>query len=1067
MARDDEVFDGAWLDPSSALSGPRRSTFTPPAAAADSPPAEPAEAPTTDAPTATPEPADAAMPEPESRAPEPAPVDDDVLASALAADLSRLAPPIPSMVQPSPLGGLPDPAAAPPVAPLAAPPVPPAPPPSTPQPAPAQPAPAAETPAWASAPAPDPLQAAPTPQRPVRRSLPDEDLEVILAEAQGAGTLSALDQLQSQMALRETEVREFRAWEATMLAMGTPDAAQAVEEARAEFAGVLPRSTPPRHADLPPTSRPEPPIPAPAVEPVPAPPTVTPEAAGVAEPPVAAEPAMPPVAAEPPAPPVVAAPPVVVPQPEPPVVADPPVPPTDVVPLPSWEVPAPSPTWAPEVEPPADAFAYDPLTPPTAMPAPTVAPDSDDKPAPAPEPRPELSDPPPLIEPPRFGGPPPTPISEPLLADADPIIPPAGSIASMVESGDAVEADEVVEAELLDESPVGPADRPATEEPLGFDDLLAGTPPEAADGDLPYRNEPTAESAVQELFIEPLPVSADEAVPTDTGSIPVIDQAFIEDELDDDVDETDRVGGPGPTGPIMITTPATGPIMVEPPSGPIPTVRIPDDEVVLIDNEPVRLKVFSLEAAGLEPTPTENRVGRSVRLFWIWFSANASVLSLGLGAIIFTVGMSLRQSVVSILVGVALSFIPLGLSTLAGKRSGQPTMVVSRATFGVVGNVIPALIAVVSRVFWGAVMLWLLAESVSAVLVGAGLAGAFGGRQIMLLAAGAATLIAVFIAFAGYALIARVQLIASIISLVFIGGLIALTWPLIDLGTALSTPDGSWILAITGAVVVFSFVGLVWAHSGGDLARYQRVTSSGAAGMFGATFGATVPAFVLIAYGAVLAASNPAFAAALAQSPVDALAGVLPLWYPVPLIAAVTISLLSGVIISLYSGGFALVSMGVRLPRTWSGVIIALPVLGLALLFALGVTGGLTELIRDGATTLAVPTAAWVGIFAAEMMIRNRRFESDSLLARGGVYASVRWVNLIGLVVITAIGFALTSATVPWLSWQGYGFTLLGISIESELAATDVGVLIALALGILLPIVAGIPAIRRQEATRL
>ena len=42
---------------------------------------------------------------------------------------------------------------------------------------------------------------------------------------------------------------------------------------------------------------------------------------------------------------------------------------------------------------------------------------------------------------------------------------------------------------------------------------------------------------------------------------------------------------------------------------------------------------------------------------------------------------------------IALSFLPLGLGTLAGKWSGQPTMIVSRASFGHVGNILPAMAA--------------------------------------------------------------------------------------------------------------------------------------------------------------------------------------------------------------------------------------------------------------------------------------------------------------------------------------------------------------------------------------
>ena len=39
-------------------------------------------------------------------------------------------------------------------------------------------------------------------------------------------------------------------------------------------------------------------------------------------------------------------------------------------------------------------------------------------------------------------------------------------------------------------------------------------------------------------------------------------------------------------------------------------------------------------------------------------------------------------------------------------------MVVSRATFGVQGNVVPAVLALLTRLFWGAVLLWLVATAV-------------------------------------------------------------------------------------------------------------------------------------------------------------------------------------------------------------------------------------------------------------------------------------------------------------------------------------------------------------------
>jgi len=187
----------------------------------------------------------------------------------------------------------------------------------------------------------------------------------------------------------------------------------------------------------------------------------------------------------------------------------------------------------------------------------------------------------------------------------------------------------------------------------------------------------------------------------------------------------------------------------------------------------------------------------------------------------------------------------------------------------------------------------------------------------------------------------------------------------------------------------------------------------------------------------------------------------------VPLLAAAGLSLLSGLTITLYSGGFAFQAIGMRLPRPAAVGLAAVVVAAVAVLIAFGGIGGIAELFRDVATSLAVPTAAWAGIFAAELMIRNRRFETASLLSRGGVYPSVRWVNLSALVLISAIGFGLTSATVSWLGWQGYLFGLLGVPLETDLAGTDLGVLVALLLGLLVPITFGIPSIRRQEAARV
>jgi purine-cytosine permease-like protein len=576
---------------------------------------------------------------------------------------------------------------------------------------------------------------------------------------------------------------------------------------------------------------------------------------------------------------------------------------------------------------------------------------------------------------------------------------------------------------------------------------LAFLPPASSEPEPVVAPEPVAPEFVAPEFVAPEP----EPEPIAPAPAPIDPFA---------VAPIDPFAAPAPVAPEP-ATPAPILSALAPPASAVPEAApTPEPDPA---PEPRAPRAREVEAAGAEPTPLDRRAGRVARLFWLWFAANASVVSVALGAVMLGMGMSLRQAIVATVVGIALSFIPLGFGTLAGKWSGQPTMIVSRASFGTAGNILPALLALVVRVFWGAVLVWLLADAVGGVLVQAHADAGLGASGWAFIGVAAGVIVAGAVAVLGYGLLARVQLVLSIVAGLVIVAAAVVTLPSVQLGAALTHQDGPWTVVAGGAVLVFSFVGLVWAQSGSDLARYQRPTGSGAGSMLWATFGACIPPFVLIAWGAVLAASSPKLAAGLATQPLATIAGLLPSWYPAPLLAAAAVGLLSGSVLTMYSGGFALQSLLPRLTRSGAVLVTALLVLlaGLALVL-LGVGTG--AIIRDLAVTLAVPVAAWTGIFAAEMMIRQRRFHAPSLLAAGGVYPVVRWVNLVGLVVISALGYGFVIGGQHWLGWEGWALRLLGIDPASPIATADLGVLGALLVGILLPLATAVPTIRRQEA---
>jgi purine-cytosine permease-like protein len=462
-----------------------------------------------------------------------------------------------------------------------------------------------------------------------------------------------------------------------------------------------------------------------------------------------------------------------------------------------------------------------------------------------------------------------------------------------------------------------------------------------------------------------------------------------------------------------------------------------------------------------EVTPAsseDTRGGGGARIFWPWFAANSSVLGAVLGAGVFALGMSLRQAFVAVLVGVAVSFLPLVLTTIAGANSAVTGAVHSRAVFGRIGAIAPALLLVVARVLWAVILIWLFGTSVSGILNASGIAPASG--PVTLAISGAGLVIACALVLLGLRAIAAFQITVSVLGAVLVAGFVGITARSVDLATALTVPDAPWSIVLTGAVLVLSFGGLVWASSTADLASPRGAGGSAASTAFWATAGITLPSLVLVVYGALLAASDAELASQLTTDPFGALTSLVPGWFAVPLAAAVALPLLSGIVIVLHSGVYAL--QGVRgMPR---GAAIAAITVLLALFGAVALAqsdfGGA---IRDLATSIAVPIAAWAGIVSADTLLRSRPLDVAALARRGGVYADVRWANLIILAIATVVGFGLTSASVGWLSWQGYLFTSIGLTEGDTMSRSDIGVLVALILGVLVALVTGVASVRRQE----
>src|SRR2546430_17191857 len=112
------------------------------------------------------------------------------------------------------------------------------------------------------------------------------------------------------------------------------------------------------------------------------------------------------------------------------------------------------------------------------------------------------------------------------------------------------------------------------------------------------------------------------------------------------------------------------------------------------------LRPMQIEMNGINVISDSERKGHPRDLFWPWSAANVSVLGLSYGAFALGFGISFAQALIAGILGIVFSFLLVGFVAIAGKRGSAPTMVMSRAAFGVRGNRLPSAISWLLTVGW-------------------------------------------------------------------------------------------------------------------------------------------------------------------------------------------------------------------------------------------------------------------------------------------------------------------------------------------------------------------------------
>ena len=482
-----------------------------------------------------------------------------------------------------------------------------------------------------------------------------------------------------------------------------------------------------------------------------------------------------------------------------------------------------------------------------------------------------------------------------------------------------------------------------------------------------------------------------------------------------------------------------------------------------------------VETTGIEIIAESERTARPRDLFWPWFAANVSVFGMSYGSYLLGFGISFWQATIVAVIGIVLSFALCGLVAIAGKRGSAPTMVLSRAAFGVHGQKVPGIISWLTSIGWETSL------AISAVLATATvfeILGIGAGSAVTVIAALAIAALIVGASVLGYHTIMKLQSILTwatgAMTIVFM----VLTIPHIDLAAVMSAPSGPPQAMIGALVMVMTGFGLGWINISADWSRYQKRSASDGSIILWNTIGGAAAPVVLVIFGLLLAGSDPALNTAIESDPIGALITILPLWALVPFWIVAVLTLVSGAVLGIYSSGLTLISLGIRIPRPAAaavdGVILTAGTIWVAF-FAQNFIGPFQSFL----ITLGVPIAAWAGILIADVLSRRADYDEQALFDPKGRYGSIDWTSVGTMVVASVIGWGLVvnsfAEDAPWNNWQGYLLEPLGLGTfvedpagaywDGNWAYANVGVLFALVFGFAVTWFARRSRIRAQERT--
>ena len=411
-----------------------------------------------------------------------------------------------------------------------------------------------------------------------------------------------------------------------------------------------------------------------------------------------------------------------------------------------------------------------------------------------------------------------------------------------------------------------------------------------------------------------------------------------------------------------------------------------------------RNPAFGLEQHGFDYIPEAERTMTLRDLAYVWVGANAYLFFFSVGVIAYGLGLTVWQALIAVLAGNAL-FAYVAWASIAGVRSGLPTMTLTRAAFGVQGNRFNGALAWVTSVSFEALNTVFGVFAVAALLPILGWHDAdTAGKLIALVVV---FFLSAAIAVLGHATLVYFQRIFAVLLTVVVAVVFAYTVGGVDWGAGPEEPlsTGATIAALLVGAAVVASGPLSYLFNASDWPRYLPSRTPTRSIFWTVLTSASGIALFLGFMGVILSSRGDM------SDPVAGLKPLVPQWLFVIYAIAAIGGAVANNVITFYASGLSLQSVGVPL-RRYQATLLDTTVATVLVVYVVFISDDFLTVVNDFLSLLIFWIAPFGGVWLMDGVLRRWSYDPVDIHAvgagAGGRYWGWHGINVRGFVALVA-----------------------------------------------------------------